>query len=313
MNAEPERPRRTTWRRLREGLRRHNLGLTIGVLFALLGIVYLAPDIFIFIGAGERGVLWKRFAGGVVLDRIFTEGTTLILPWDKMTIYNTRIQMVTQSFDALSNDGLSIQVDVTVRYRPNFERLARLHEDIGPHYLQVIVLPEIAAAVRGVIARYRQDELYNSDRLHLQREILDYSTSQVLERWVKVDDLQIRSVTLPAAVREAIERKLAAEQHAQEYSFILQSEEKEAQRKRIEAAGIRDFQAIVSSGISDQYLRWKGIDATLQLAQSNNSKVVVIGAGADGLPIILNPEAGATPAGTPKPSPLPPQPPPRPQ
>jgi regulator of protease activity HflC (stomatin/prohibitin superfamily) len=280
-------------RRLRQWLRRHNLGLTIGVLLLLLAISYLAPDIFIFIGAGERGVLWKRFGGGVVRDRVFSEGTTLIFPWDSMTIYNTRIQVVSQSFNALSSDGLAIQVESSIRYRPNLPQLALLHEEVGPNYLNVVVLPEIAAAMRGVIARYRQEELYTSDRLRLQKEIVDYAKGQTLERWVRIDDLQLRGVVLPVAMRQAIERKLAAEQHAQEYSFILQSEAKEAERKRIEAQGIRDFQAVVSAGISEQYLRWKGIDATLKLAESANAKVVVIGSGGNGLPIILNTEGAS--------------------
>jgi regulator of protease activity HflC (stomatin/prohibitin superfamily) len=280
-------------RRLRQWLRRNNLPFTIVLLILLLAVTYLAPNIFIFIGAGERGVLWKRFRGGVVMDRVFHEGTTVIFPWDTMTVYNTRIQVETQTFDALSSDGLAIQVDTSIRYRPNLEKLGVLHEEVGPNFLNVVVMPEIAAAVRGVVARYRQDELYTGDRLRLQQEIVDYAKLQTFERWVKLDDLQIRSVTLPAAVRQAIERKLAAEQKAQEYDFILQSEGKEAQRKRIEAQGIRDFQAVVSAGISEQYLRWKGIDATLKLAESANSKVVVIGAGSDGLPIILGPEAAA--------------------
>jgi regulator of protease activity HflC (stomatin/prohibitin superfamily) len=272
------------------------MSFSIALLLLLMVVTYLAPRIFIFIGAGERGVLWKRFGGGVVLDRTFGEGTTLIFPWDIMSVYDTRIQVENGSFDALSSDGLSIQVEASVRYRPNQQHLARLHEEVGPNYLAVVVMPEIAASVRGVIARYRQDELYTSDRLRLQREIVEYTQGQTLERWVRLDDLQIRSVKLPEEVSDAIERKLSAEQRAHEYDFILVSEAKEAERKRTEAQGIRDFQAIVSEGISDEYLRWKGIDATLALAKSPNAKVIVIGAGTDGLPIILNPDAVAASA-----------------
>lgn len=293
--AQPQ-PRPTRWTRARLWARRNSMNIAIGLLLLLMTVTFLAPRIFIFIGAGERGVLWRRFDHGVLLDRTFGEGTSVIFPWDVMAVYDTRIQVAHESFDALSRDGLTIQVDTSVRYRPNREQLPVLHSEVGPDYLDVVVVPEIAAAVRGVIAHYRQDELHTSDRLALQREIVAYTQVQTLERWIHIDDLQIRSVTLPEEVSAAIERKLAAEQRSQEYDFILISETKEAERKRTEAEGIRDFQAIVTEGISDEYLRWKGIEATLALAQSPNSKVVVIGAGTDGLPIILNPDAAATPA-----------------
>ena len=294
--SPPEQPTRR--RRFRHWLDRQQLMLTTVVLVLVLVILYLAPHIFIFIRAGERGVLWKRFGGGVVTERYYREGTTMIWPWNIMTIYNARIQVENRGFDALSSDGLAIQVEVSVRYQPIKENLGLLHEHVGPDYVEVVLMPEVAAAVRAIIARYRQDELYTSDRLRLQQQIVHYLRDQTDDRWVRIDDLQVRSVVLPDHIKKAIEKKLAAEQKAQEYTFILQSEEKEAERKRIEAEGIRDFQEIVSAGISDAYLRWKGIDATLKLAESPNAKVVVIGSGPGGLPIILNAESAASIGGT---------------
>ncbi len=292
----PQKP--TRWQRFRVWLRRNQLMLTAIVLFLVMAVLYLAPSIFIFIRAGERGVLWKRFGGGVVVDRYYGEGTAVIWPWNTMTIYNARIQVENRTFDALSSDGLTIEVDSTVRYQPIKETLGLLHEHVGPGYVDVVLMPEVAAAVRAIIARYRQDELYTSDRLKLQQQIVHYLRDQTDDRWIRIDDLQVRSVILPEHIKKAIESKLAAEQKAQEYSFILQTEAKEAERKRIEAQGIRDFQDIVSAGISDAYLRWKGIDATLKLAESPNAKVVIIGSGPNGLPIILNAETGAASAGT---------------
>ncbi len=293
--AEPPPPKPTRRQRLRVWLRKNQLVLTALLLFLVMAVLYLAPTIFIFIRAGERGVLWKRFGGGVVIDRYYNEGTTIIFPWNTMTIYNTRIQVETRSFDALSQDGLVIQVETSVRYRPIRETLGLLHEHVGPNYVDVVLIPEVASAVRAIIAHYRQEELYTRDRLKLQQEIVNYLGEQTNDRWVKIDDLQIRSVALPERIKLAIESKLAAEQKAKEYEYILQSETQEAERKRIEARGIRDFQAVVSAGISDAYLRWKGIDATLKLAESPNAKVVVIGSGPNGLPIILNTET--TPSG----------------
>ena len=289
----PQQPSRR--RRLRAWLRRHELLLITAVLFVVLAIVYLAPNIFIFIRAGERGVLWRRFGSGVVTDHYYREGTTIIWPWNTMTIYNTRIQVESRTFDALSSDGLTIQVETSVRYRPIKETLGLLHEHVGPNYVEVVLLPEVAAAVRAIIAGYRQDDLYTRDRLKLQQEILHYLQTQTDDRWIKVDDVQVRSVVLPKHIQEAIESKLAAEQKAKEYVFILEAEAREAERKAIEARGIRAFQETVTAGISDAYLRWKGIDATLKLAESANAKVVVIGSGPNGLPIILNTET--TPSG----------------
>jgi regulator of protease activity HflC (stomatin/prohibitin superfamily) len=285
----------TRWQRFRAWLRRRELMLITAVLFLLLAIVYLAPNIFIFIHAGERGVLWRRFGSGVVTDHYYREGTTIIWPWNTMTIYNTRIQVESRTFDALSSDGLTIQVETSVRYRPIKETLGLLHEHVGPNYVEVVLLPEVAAAVRAIVASYRQDDLYTRDRLKLQQEILHYLQTQTDDRWIKVDDVQVRSVVLPKHIQDAIEAKLAAEQKAKEYVFILQAEAREAERKAIEARGIRAFQETVTAGISDAYLRWKGIDATLKLAESPNAKVVVIGSGPNGLPIILNTET--TPAG----------------
>lgn len=271
--------------------------LTVIVLFVVMLVLYLAPSIFIFIRAGERGVLWKRFGGGVVDDRYYGEGTTIIWPWNTMTIYNVRIQIETRTFDALSKDGLVIQVETSVRYRAIRETLGMLHEHVGPNYVDVVLIPEVASAVRAIIAHYRQEDLYTKDRLKLQQEIVDYLAEQANDRWVKIDDLQIRNVELPERITRAIENKLAAEQKAKEYEYILQVETQEAQRKEIEARGIAAFQETVAAGISDAYLRWKGIDATLKLAESPNAKVVVIGSGPNGLPIILNAETAAAGVG----------------
>jgi regulator of protease activity HflC (stomatin/prohibitin superfamily) len=151
----------------------------------------------------------------------------------------------------------------------------------------VVVLPEVGAALREVIGRYRPEQLYRLQRKEIQSEVVRLSDSEARARYVNIDDVLIRTITLPAIVRGAIERKLEEEQAMLRYDFTVGKEEREKERKRIEAEGIRQFQEIVTGGISDRYLTWKGIDATLEVAKSPNSKIVIIG-GREGLPLILN-------------------------
>jgi regulator of protease activity HflC (stomatin/prohibitin superfamily) len=187
----------------------------------------------------------------------------------------------------LSSDALHIQVSATIRYRPVRERLGYLHKEVGPEYREVVVLPEVGAALREVIGRYRPEQLYRLQRKEIQTEVVRLSDTEARARYVNIDDVLIRTITLPAIVRGAIERKLEEEQAMLRYDFTVGKEEKEKERKRIEAEGIRQFQEIVTGGISERFLAWKGIDATLEVAKSPNSKIVIIG-GKDGLPLILN-------------------------
>lgn len=194
--------------------------------------------------------------------------------------------------EALSKNGLQILVEMSIRYRPIASELGTIHQTIGMDYKNVIVLPEVRSAARQVVGRYDPEELYSSKRDFIQDEIFN-SVRERLERMnIHLDAILIRSIELPQNIRTAIEKKLKQEQESQEYEFKIEKEEKEAQRKRIEAQGIKDFQDIVSDGISDKLLRWKGIEATLELAKSQNAKVVVIGQGKDGMPLILGGSEG---------------------
>ncbi|HVR98285.1 MAG TPA: prohibitin family protein [Thermoanaerobaculia bacterium] len=290
-------------RRLRESLLRfrkwtdrHRLALVFATLGFLFLLAYLWPSMAYFIHAGEAGVLWRRFLGGTQTSRVYREGFHLIPPWDVMAVYNVRIQRADEVVEALTRDGLRVELLISMRYRPVLEQLGFLHKRVGPHYLHTVLLPELSAAVREEVAKYRPDQLYTFQTAAVQNDLLRKAFAEVRDRYVVVDELVIREVRLPAAVQAAIQRKLVQEQQALEYVYRLRRESQEAERKRIEAQGIRSFQDIVTGGISDRYLRWKGIDATLELARSPNSKVVVIGAGDDGMPLILGGFEPATPA-----------------
>lgn len=288
--------RSTRLQRFRRWLRRNSLQLRMGALIFLLALTYLSPDMFYSVYPGQAAVLWYRFAGGTDVDYVRSEGLRIKFPWDRVYIYNIRLQERTQVFNALASDGLPIDVEISVRFRLIREGLGALHKHVGPDYVEVLIFPEIAAHARERISQYRPEELYTERREEIQQELLEKTTNHLLvhyeydstaQRAIHLEDVLIRSIVLPPKVASAIEDKLAQEQRMLEYDYRLQKEAKERDRKEIEAQGIRRFQDIVAEGISDKYLKWKGIDATLELARSPNAKIVVIGAGDDGLPIIL--------------------------
>ncbi|HAC16659.1 MAG TPA: peptidase [Bacteroidetes bacterium] len=262
-------------------------GLLITVLSFLLVVLLFAERVVIFVNAGESAVLFKRFQDGTQLNKVYGEGFHLIFPWNIMTVYNVRIQHELKQFEVLSANGLKIKVDASIRYRPIKENLPDLHQQVGPDYADRIVYPEVEAVVRQIFGQYLPEDIYSSQKFIIQNTVQN-AIFEVSERFVDLDELLITRITLPDMIVDAIEEKLEKEQVALGYQFRLDSERLEAERKRIEAGGIRDFQSIVSSGLTENYLRFKGIEATLKLSESPNAKIVVIGGGKDGLPIILD-------------------------
>lgn len=276
---------RDNWPRVRKGLK---AWLTVLALVFVFLVVLLFNRIFINIHAGQQGVLWKRFDGGTDMEHVYDEGFHIVMPWNVMAIYEMRVQQETHSFVALSRNGLPITVELSIRYRPKADELPLLHKRIGPEYLERVIKPEVQAQVRFVLAQYTPEQIYTSEGYLLQI-IIQGAMGEISERHILLDDLLIKRLTLPEMIRQAIERKLVQEQIVEEYDYRLARERKEAERKRIEGAGIRDFQtAVMAGGAFDEYLRFRGIEATVKLASSPNSKVVVIGGADGGLPLILN-------------------------
>lgn len=279
------------------------------ILMSIFGLMMLAPRVFINIPAGHVGVLWLRFLGGTVTERSFSEGVQVIFPWDEMFIYDARLQNSSRVYDTISSNGLGMEVDIAVRYRINSNTVGQLHKLVGPDYPEVLVYPEIGSQARELIAHYSPEQLYTGSRAFIQAQILERMVTQLGSslvnqsfggKLVDVEDVLIRSVTLPKGVADAIERKAEQYHVMLEYDFRIEREKKERERKRIEAEGVREFQDIVSHTITDEYLRLRGIEATMALATSNNSKMIIMG-GRDGLPVILNTDstsaAPAMPAG----------------
>ena len=293
------------------------------LLVLFLTVTVLWRFVVITVPSGHVGVLWKRFntfdyycwcfAGrGTMLNpqQLRGEGLHLVWPWDHLFIYNLRLQSTAQTYNAISRDGVNVAVQMNIRYQLLHNAVAVLHKFIGPNYFESVVSPEIGSQTRQVISQYTAQEVYIS-REAIQEKVRDNARkalganlnklvqpeameqpdpknyNDALQYSIQIIDTLVLSIELPPAIVAAINRQTEQFYLIQEYRYRVEREAQESRRKQIEANGIAAFQQTVSQGISDSYLRWRGIEATLALSQSQNSKIVVIGGGKDGLPIIL--------------------------
>ncbi|RIV45857.1 prohibitin family protein [Flagellimonas pelagia] len=262
--------------------------IALPAIAAIIFLIIIISKSAVTIGSGEAGVLYKTFGGGVVTDKPpLSEGFHLVAPWNRVYVYEVRKQELFEKMKVLSSNGLDIQLDASAWYQPSFDDLGKLHQKIGENYVERIILPTIRSAARSVVGRYTPEQLYSSKRDAIQREIFEETKKIVDDQYIVLDEILVRDVTLPPTIKEAIERKLKQEQESLEYEFRLVTAQKEAERQRIEAQGKADANKILSASLTDKILQDKGIEATLKLAQSPNAKVVVVGSGDDGLPLIL--------------------------
>ena len=257
-------------------------------IFSLVFIVMFGSSMFVTIEPGEKGVIFKRFAGGLDKENVKDQGFHIIAPWNDMHVYNVKIQETFEKMEVLSKNGLSIKIDLSFRYNPVPNEIGYLHDNIGKDYLESIIKPEIRSVTREVIGNYLPEELYSTKREAIEDEIESLTRAKVETKYLTLDAILIRDVTLPQTLRAAIEQKLKQEQEALEYDFRIQKEQKEAERKKIEANGIAEFQKIVNRTITPQLLRWKGVEATQEISKSPNSKVIVIGNGDGDLRILAS-------------------------
>jgi regulator of protease activity HflC (stomatin/prohibitin superfamily) len=263
---------------------------TIITLFiAAFIILFLWPMIVVSVKPGEAGVLYSRLLGGTDMDRIYDEGAHFIAPWDIMYIYDTRIQEYTRSFEMLSRDGLTIEISASIRFQVIPKRLPELHKTIGPEYERIIISPSFVSSIRESIGRYRPEELYTTARQEIQDQALIEAVNEVSRLPVLINSIIIKKITLPDKINSSIEAKLSEEQETLRYVYLLQKTFLEVKRVALEAEGIRIYQAAINKGLTENFLRFEGIQATRKLAESTNAKVVVIG-GRDGLPLVLNPD-----------------------
>lgn len=256
--------------------------------FALIG--FIAAGIIAFsqcwtiISAGTVGVI-DFF--GTVSENTLKAGVNFVNPMANVVKFSIKTQELKEQMNVPSKEGLSVQLEISLLYKLNPEKANEIYKTIGDNYTEVILIPQFRSVVRGVTAKYEAKALYTSTREILGKEIESELEKLVAKRGITIESAPLRQIILPQGLTIAIEEKLKSEQESQRMQFVLLKEKQEAERKGIEAQGIADFQKIVSQGLNEQLLKWKGIEATEKLANSQNSKIVVIGSGKDGMPLIL--------------------------
>ena len=239
------------------------------------------------IGPGEGGVIFETLGDGINTDKTYGEGFHIVAPWNKMIVRKVRQQSISDEMNVLSVNGLEVKVNGTIWYEPEFKNLGLLIKTKGEDYERELLDPAINAAARSVVGRYTPEQLYSSKRDVIEQEILDEVQKLLKDQYLEVKRVLVEDVKLPNTIRTAIETKLKQEQESLEYEFRLVTAKKEAEKVRIEAQGKADANKILSASLNEKILQDKGIEATLELSKSNNSKVIVIGSAKDGLPIIL--------------------------
>jgi len=255
---------------------------------ALLLLLIFSSSLFVTIGSGERGVKYQPLAGGLDEETVYDQGLKFKMPWNSMIIFETRKQENEQGMEVLSSNGLDIQIEVSVRYRPIEEKIGYLYNEVGKNYLNKIIIPELRSATREVIGQYKPEELYHSDRKKIQNEIYSRTKKVLTKNHIALDAILIRSIQLPNQIKKAIERKLEEQQRIQQKQYEMQTAKKEAKRKEVEARGKAEANRILSKSLMDEILQEKAITATEKLSESKNSKVIVVGNSKDGLPVMLS-------------------------
>lgn len=261
--------------------------IALPVIFIVIVLVILLTKVIVRVGPGEGGVLFRPAGGGVVTDKTYGEGWHIVAPWNDMLIHKVRQQSISDEMNVLSVDGLQVSVNGTIWFEPEYSNLGNLIKTKGEDFIVELLDPAINSAARSVVGRYTPEQLYSSKRDVIEQEILVEVRKELEGQYLNVKRILVEDVKLPPTIKEAIERKLKQEQESLEYEFRLEKAEKEAERQRIEAQGKADANRILSASLTDKILQDKGIEATLQLSQSPNSKVVVVGSSGDGLPLIL--------------------------
>ncbi|NNK82834.1 MAG: prohibitin family protein [Flavobacteriaceae bacterium] len=257
------------------------------IIFIIVVLIIIISKSAVTIGPGEGGVLFERFGDGIRTDKTYGEGFHIVAPWNEMLVHKVRQQSISDEMNVLSVNGLEVKVNGTIWYEPEYENLGLLIKTKGEDYVLELLDPAINAAARSVVGRYTPEQLYSSKRDVIEQEILEEVITLLDGQYLKVKRVLVEDVKLPPTIKDAIERKLKQEQESLEYEFRLVTADKEAEKVRIEAQGKADANRILSASLNNMILQDKGIEATIKLAESPNSKVIVIGSGDSGMPIIL--------------------------
>jgi len=261
--------------------------IIIGAILLLVLIIF-GSSMFYIVKPGERGITFRPFGSGLDTVNVSSPGFHIVAPWNEFIVYNVKERQTEETMDVLDKNGLSINVEVSVRFNPIPSRLPFLHQQFGEDYMNQLVIPEVRSTVRQVMGRYTAEEIYSTKRAQVEQEIIEETTQKLEDNSVETQAVLIRSINLPPQIKTAIETKLQQEQEALAYQFRLDKEQKEAERKRIQAEGEAKANEIINSSLTPNLLKMRGIEATLKLSESGNAKTVIIGSGEGGLPLILN-------------------------
>ncbi|GGD09668.1 prohibitin family protein [Hyunsoonleella pacifica] len=261
--------------------------IAVPVIVLVVILFVLIAKSAVTIGPGEGGVIFERFGDGINTEKTYGEGFHIVAPWNDMLIFKVRQQSISDKMNVLSVDGLQVSVNGTIWFEPEYENLGSLIKTKGKDFVVELLDPAINSAARSVVGRYTPEQLYSSKRDVIEQEILEEVRKELEGQYLNVKRVLVEDVTLPPSIKDAIERKLKQEQESLEYEFRLVTASKEAEKQRIEAQGKADANRILSASLTDKILQDKGIEATTKLSESPNSKVIVIGSGDSGLPIIL--------------------------
>ncbi|MEQ9231913.1 MAG: prohibitin family protein [Cyclobacteriaceae bacterium] len=260
------------------------IGIAVLVILLMTG-----SRIFFVVDTSQRAVIFKTLSGVLEKDDVIGPGFNMTAPWNKVFIYDVQEKNVEENMDVLDKNGLNITVDVTLRFHPKYDKIGYIQENFKGDYINVLVIPEARSIVRQVMGRFTAEEIFSTKRPEVEAAIRE-ETRLILGaegNEVEMKSLLIRSIRLPEQIKAAIENKLKQEQEALAYEFRLDREKSEAERKRIAAEGEAAANKIINSSLTDELLKMRGIEATTELSKSPNSKVVIVGSGKDGLPLIL--------------------------
>ncbi len=262
------------------GLSKKQTGTAVAVFLAVI----LFSKCIVIVPAGHVGV---KDLFGTVYDKALHSGINMINPLLKIHKMSVRTQQLSETATVPSKEGLTVNIDLSILFSLDPKQASKVYKNIGPNYVNVVLIPQIRSIVRGVTAEYEAKALYTAEREVVSEKMFNQLKPIIEKRGIRLEKVLLRSVKLPDILATAIEKKLEEEQRAEQMKFVLQREGQEAERKRIEAKGISSFNRIATQGLSEQILKLRGIEATKELATSNNSKVVIVGSGKNGLPLIL--------------------------
>ena len=287
--------------------------VTISLLATLLAGIVLWPSVIHFVPPGHASVQWRRFGEGTDLVNYPGEGIVVTAPWNLLTTYDVRVQLQYVDIDVLMQDGLTIDVQLSVRYHLDPNQLGYLQRFVGSEYFDTLIRPVLAAEARNILALYTADTVYSANRRSLQTQIekavikgvrlILKSDREGAKDIVNIDEVLFLTIKLPQKIAVAIERKNEERQRVEMLEYAIQAEDQERKRKIVEGNGIRSYHEIIRSSLSDEFLRWKSIDATLKLAMSPNSKVIALGGMGTSMPLMFNLGESAVPGSGADPTP----------